>query len=254
MKSLFVVSLPRSLSTTLYYAASRSLRLHEPTWTSAGEILNGERVKARRRRVKTSAGRFTLRESEPDLFERTRAALSTSVERDGFAYKDVVQPFVVAEWLAPGEFCVLKVKRDVAEVAYAMIKRHWHYPGRAARLHRAQPLSLIEGLVRAEGALDSLPGETVHYADALASHEPLRNALQALYPEARLSPIGYIDRRFTRKRSRLEGRRNDSELFHDLRRAVVEVRASLDGEPPDQRWLDAPPSDRLESLSVAASR
>ena len=38
--SLFVVSLPRSLSTVTYHAARRALGLAEPTWTTDGEILN----------------------------------------------------------------------------------------------------------------------------------------------------------------------------------------------------------------------
>jgi hypothetical protein len=227
MKSLFVVSLPRSLSTALYHSASRSLRLHEPNWTSGGEILNRERFGRRESRAAAAAGaRFTVRESDPGLFEQVGLLLEDRAERHGFAYKDVVQPFVVADWLDPSEFCVLRVKRDVAEVAYAMLKRHWHYPGAAASLHRSSPRSLIEGLLRAESALDALGGETVHYRDAVESHEPLRTALQALYPEAPLSPFAYINRAFVRTRNRVE-RRRESRLFAELREVVDDVRASI---------------------------
>ena len=251
-KSLFVVSLPRSLSTTLYHAASRSLRLREPGWTSGGEILNRDRVRSRRRRTRASHARFTVRESEPDLFAQIGAALAGSVEARGFAYKDVVQPFVVADWLDPAQFCVLKIRRDVAEVAYSMLKRHWHYPASAASVERGHPLALIEGLLRAERALAELPGETVHYGEALESHEPLAGALRALYPGDALSPVGYIDRRFVRTRTRLEERRRDSALFHELREAVARVRASLEGQPPP-RPVEHAALERLDPLSVAAS-
>lgn len=249
MKSLFVVSLPRSLSTTLYYAASRSLRLLEPTWTSGGEILNRDRFTRRERRATASDARFTSRESDPELFEEVGLLLERSVEPEGHAYKDVVQPFVVAEWLDPSEYCVLKVKRDVAEVAFAMLKRHWHYPGSAASLHAGPPRSLIEGLLRAEAALDGIGGETVHYRDAVRSHEPLEAALRRLYPEAPLSPSGYINRAFVRTRSRVE-RRRESRLFAELHDVVDDVRATLtDRASRAGSTLDG----RLDPLSAAAS-
>jgi hypothetical protein len=253
MKSLFVVSLPRSLSTTLYHAASRSLQLHEPAWTTGGEILNRDRVRVRKRKSKLSRDRYTLRESEPDLFERTGTALAGSAEKQGFAYKDVVQPFVVAERLALGEFCVLKVERDVAEVAYAMIHRHWQYPGSAASLHGSHPWSLIEGLLRAERALAALPGETVHYADALSSHNPLSDALQRLYPESHLAPIGYIDRRFLRTRRRLQEKRRESRLFRELEHGVAAVRETLESERGDHP-LEYPRREPSAWFSVATSR
>jgi hypothetical protein len=252
MKSLFVVSLPRSLSTTLYHAAAQALRLREPTWTTGGEILNRERARVGRRGSRATNARFTVREAEPDLFNRVATLLDQRVEPEGFAYKDVVQPFVVADWIDPAEFCVLKIRRDVAEVAYAMIKRRWQYPGDAAFIHQSHPWALIEGLVRAESVLASLPGETVHYADAVASHEPLRDALATLYPERPLTPVEYIDRRFERTRERLEHRRCESELFSQLERCVDEVRATLAGHPTLalRPVLDLEP---LGPLSAAAS-
>jgi hypothetical protein len=253
MKSLFVVSLPRSLSTTLYYAASRALALREPNWTTGGEILNRERTRrVCRRGSRATNARFTVRDAEPDLFARVGERLGATVETEGYAYKDVVQPFVVAEWLDPAEFRVLKIERDVAEVAYAMIKRRWHYPGGAASLHRAHPWSLIEGLLRAESVLAALPGETVRYAEAVASHEPLRDALSALYPERPLAPIAYIDRRFERTRAKLEHRR-ESELFCQLQRTVDEVRATLAGHAPAALRPALAGLEVLSPLSAAAS-
>lgn len=226
MRSLFVVSLPRSLSTTLYHASSQALRLREPSWTSGGEILNRERAK-KRRRSRMPDARFTVRESQPVLFAQFETLLGERVERFGFAYKDVVQPFVIANWLGPADFCVLKVRRDIAEVAYSMIGRRWDYPADAASLHLTQPRAVIEGLLRAESVLEAIPGVTIDYTDALTSHEPLRSALELLYPDVTLSPISYIDRKFIRTRARLEDRRRDSVLFHQLRDLVTEVRTSM---------------------------
>jgi hypothetical protein len=66
--SLFVVSLPRSLSSLLYVAAARALGLAEPAWTSDGEILNRERVPRRMHSLTPAGERFTLLGSAPAAF------------------------------------------------------------------------------------------------------------------------------------------------------------------------------------------
>src|SRR5262249_34414871 len=148
--SLFVVSLPRSLSSLLYIAAARAVGLAEPAWTSDGEILNRDRVPRRLECLAPADERFTLLGSEPEAVASMTGYLDRSVLRQGFAYKDVVQPFVLGAWEGLGDFKVLKVRRDVAEVAYTMLKRKWLYPARAASVFEAHPWALVEGLVRAE--------------------------------------------------------------------------------------------------------
>src|ERR1700758_2874980 len=194
--SLFVVSLPRSLSSLIYIAAARAIGLAEPAWTSDGEILNRDRVPKRLQSLAPADERFTLLGSDPGAFSGLTSYLDTSAVRQGFAYKDVVQPFVIGGWEGLGDFRVLKVRRDVAEVAYTMLKRQWLYPARAASIFDEHPWALVEGLVRAEAVLDALPGETVEYADAVLDHQPLQLALRRLYPDAPYSGLGYIDRGF----------------------------------------------------------
>src|SRR5215475_13137250 len=183
MRSLFVVSLPRSLSSLLYVAAARAIGLAEPTWTSDGEILNRDRVPRRLHRLAPADERFTLLGSAPAVFADMTSYLDGAARRHGFAYKDVVQPFVIGGWEGLGDFEVLKVRRDLAEVAYTMLKREWLYPARAASLFEAHPWALVEGLVRAEAVLDALPGVTVEYADAVLAHDSLEQALGRLYPD-----------------------------------------------------------------------
>src|ERR1700751_5231705 len=121
--SLFVVSLPRSLSSLIYLAAARAIGLAEPTWTSDGEILNRDRVPRRLDSLAPAEERFTLLDAAPDAFAGRTSYLDRSTVRQGFAYKDVVQPFVVGGWAGLGDFRILKVRRDVAEGAYTMMKR-----------------------------------------------------------------------------------------------------------------------------------
>jgi hypothetical protein len=241
LRSLFVVSLPRSLSSLLYVAAARAIGLAEPAWTSDGEILNRERVPRRLQSLAPADERFTLLGSSPDTFANMTSYLDRAALRQGFAYKDVVQPFVIGGWEGLGDFRVLKVRRNVAEVAYTMLKRQWLYPARAASVFDAHPWALVEGLVRAEAVLDALPGVTVDYADAVLDHGPLEAALRRLYPDAPLEPLRYIDRGFARTRRRLESERRDSLVFRRLESIVSAVRERLRFDEPREEVVEALP-------------
>jgi hypothetical protein len=241
LRSLFVLSLPRSLSSLLYVAAAGALGLAEPSWTSDGEILNRERVPRRRQRLAPADERFTLLGSAPDTFASMTRYLDGTALRNGHAYKDVVQPFVLGGWEGLGEFEVLKVRRNVAEVAYTMLKRQWLYPARAASVYDAHPWAVVEGLVRAEAVLDALPGVTVEYADAVLSEAPLEAALRRLYPDVELAPLCYIDRGFGRTRGRLEAERRDSLVFRRLEWIVAAVRERLASDEPREEVVEALP-------------
>ena len=241
IRSLFVVSLPRSLSSLLYVAAAHAIGLAQPTWTSDGEILNRDRVPRRLQRLAPADERFTLLGSAPDAFASMTSYLDGAALRQGFAYKDVVQPFVIGGWEGLGDFEVLKVRRNVAEVAYTMLKRQWFYPARAASVFDAHPWALVEGLVRAEMVLDALPGETVEYADAVLDHGALEVALGRLYPDAPLAQLGYIDYGFARTRRRLEAERRDSLVFRRLEWIVSAVRERLRFDDPREEMVEALP-------------
>jgi hypothetical protein len=237
--SLFVVSLPRSLSSLLYVAATHAIGLAEPAWTSDGEILNRDRVPRRLQSRAPADERFTLLGAAPDAFASMTSYLDHAAQRRGFAYKDVVQPFVLGGWEGLGDFKVLKVRRNVAEVAYTMLKRQWLYPARAASVFEEHPWALVEGLVRAEAVLDALPGETVEYADAVLDHGPLEAALCRLYPEAQVAPPRYIDRGFARTRGRLESDRRGSLVFRRLEWIVSAVREQLRFDDPREEVAEA---------------
>jgi hypothetical protein len=239
LPSLFVLSLPRSLSSLLYVAAARATGLGEPTWTSDGEILNRDRVPRRLQSLAPADERFTLLGSAPDVFADMSAYLDRTALCRGFAYKDVVQPFVVSGWAGLHGFKVLKVHRNVAEVAYTMLKRQWLYPARAASVFDKHPWALVEGLVRAEAVLDALPGETVEYADAVLAHGPLEAAVRRLYPDVPLTPLRYIDRSFVRTRRRLAAERRDSLVFRRLEWIVAAVRERLGSDEPREEFAEA---------------
>jgi hypothetical protein len=227
MKSLFVLSLPRSLSTIVYQAARLSLGLQQPAWTSAGEILNVDRAPLSVCRLRAGRAKFTRSDLDPVRFDRLTSFLTQTAALDGFAYKDLVHPFVTCDWPGLSHFCVLKIRRDLAEVAFAVLERHWTYPRQAASVYRDFEGAVVEGLLRAEMALAFVPGESLEYTDAITDHEALREVLGRLYPDARPKPVDYIDAEFILGRRHREEMRRHSERYRQLHARVEAVRSNL---------------------------
>lgn len=200
-RSLFVVALPRSLSTEVHHQAALALGLHTPRWTSAGEILNGDRLAFLDPRTEGENPKFTPPEAGY-AFEQLTEFLDDTVCPQGRAYKDVTQPFVTAGWLPGRGLAVLHVRREPAEVARAMQRVGWWYPGNAAPPVGEPHERLLRGLARAQAALEAIPAEVVEFSALLESPEPLRAALQRLYPAREIPPLDYIDEGFRLRRRR----------------------------------------------------
>ncbi|HYC01526.1 MAG TPA: hypothetical protein VEC57_20510 [Candidatus Limnocylindrales bacterium] len=255
------------MSSLIYSISREALGLREPRWTNEGEILNLDRHVLMGWPQLHGSRKFSMRAQHRCDREQIFAFLDDAAHREGFAYKDVVQPFALAAWPGLARFRVLKVTRDVAEVAASMLERGWHYPAvaattspaglpqaavararRAAVTHSlwriaarrvvrtpvhdrwtAQLLldELITGLLLAERALSSVAGETVAYADAVRDPQCLLTALRRLYPDRELGNPSYIDEGFARRRAALEARRR-SPKFERLRRRVQTIRDALD--------------------------
>jgi hypothetical protein len=226
MRSLFILSLPRSLSTTTYRAAARALGLAEPSWALQGEILNRDLV--RRRRInRPGRVKFLTSESDAARFDKVVRFLDCAAQPEGFAYKDVVQPFVLSQWEGIDRFAVLKIRREPAEVAFAMLNRNWTYPSRVA-IHRPDRTgAVVEGLLRAEAAVARVPGVTVEFAHLIESEDALAAALSTLYPDVDLPMPSYIDDHFVRGRALREAARSGSTDYSATVATVNALRASV---------------------------
>ncbi len=196
--SLFVIGLPRSGSGEAYARATSALGLRRPSWTSDGEILNLDRYATHLGARHDEGAKFTRPNSDPALFASVTELLATAVRRRGFAYKDVVQPFVVSQWEGIRELRVLHVRRDVAEVACAMLKRRWLYPaavpssnGPSGHDPLAPLAALVAGLIEAERALESVPAVRIEFEELILDAGTLNSALEELYPsvEQRAIPL-----------------------------------------------------------------
>jgi len=232
MRSLFVVALPSTLSTVVYHVSRLALGLDQPAWTSDGEILNNDRFSLYGGPTDDAGVKYLDPSAEPGSFQSVIAFLNDVTRPEGRAYKDVVQPFAVAAWLPASGLRVLRVRRHVADVAFAMLRRNWTYPARAAAAdlrHRSLPelqASVIGGLLRAEQALDTLPGEAVDYDALIADESVLREALVRLYPDVRVRKFRYIDDSFRRMRDTVLARRED-DTFREIESLVRDRRIAL---------------------------
>ncbi|HWE63019.1 MAG TPA: hypothetical protein VHB98_15000, partial [Chloroflexota bacterium] len=194
--------------------------------------------------------KFTTREHDPDLFCRLTAFVSQVTVAEGFAYKDVIQPFVVSAWPGLRSFGALRIRHNLADVAFSMLAQKWYYPeaavgpigpgvppiqppGSAIVSYTPTPSSLdelevrvIRGIVLADRALACVDAVTVDYDDLIWNEETLRAALSTLYPGADVSQVRYIDEGFCYRREALLQRRTVPRY-----RALQQMIATIEAEP-----------------------
>lgn len=189
----------------------------------------------------TGEPRFTNPRKEPEIFARLKSFVSEIVVPAGYAYKDVVQPFVAAAALKDLDAAVLRIRRPLADVVVAMAGRGWYYPQAAAEKLDAER-GFIEGLLRAADALHNLEKElsemeTLDFDDLILDDKTLESALKRLYPKSDVALPAYIDGSFRRKRELVLERRQ-SEGYRKTIDLINEVAAKI-GIVPSPGWASA---------------
>ena len=207
MPSLFVVSLPRSLSTLIYHAVRRSVGLDEPRWTSDGEILNLDRFALFPGPAKDVGRKYLRKDADPEVYFDAMTFLDQTAAPTGYGYKDVVQPFIMAEWMKTSGFRALRIKRNVADVAYSMLDRQWQYPSRLFPRTKDLELAMVRGLVLADRALDTIPAQHVDFDELILDEGKIETAVRKLYGSRPIRRLTYIDDGFKRVRARILERR-----------------------------------------------
>jgi hypothetical protein len=221
----------------VYHAARGALALRQPEWTTDGEILNVRRFALLAEEGTVEGVRYVERERDGERFARLLAFLGQVACAEGFTYKDVIQPYVAAEWLAARRMRVLYIERPVPDVAYAMLERGWHYPARPAEPEPRElpPGSdqeseadlerrLVAGLVRARRALEAVAEQKVQYDELIHDETPLWEALRSLYGGDVRRPR-YLDADFSGVREKVLGRRETDRYRRlvDLGEELVEA-------------------------------
>ncbi len=236
LPSLFVVALPRSLSTWVFESARACLQLRSPSWTSAGEILNVGRWAMLSQ--DSDGDRFT-QERDAVRFERWSCFLDTVVRPCDHAYKDVVQPFVTAHWLSENNgrsLRLLRVNRPVADVAWSMLEAGWHYPAVAASAALPDVDRLLCGLLRARAAFAQLQAVDIEFDALIQRSSVLAEVLARLYPGVALHAIPPGDADF-RAYSRTVLARRSTARWRMLQARIEQLSSSQ--EEPGQRAAQA---------------
>lgn len=228
MRSLFIVSLPRSLSSLVYHVARRSLGVGDLSWTSDGELLNPDRH-ASYGRAEGRALKYTRPWAPERRFARMHAFLDAIVRPEDHVYKDVVQPFVVSSWLEQRELAILCIRRPLADVVFAMQEQGWTYPARAVAPpgigedeHEQAEAAVVAGLIAARRAFEPLAAEVVDYDDLVSNEAVLPAALARLYPGQTILPVSYLDEFFNERRAATLARRS-TQRYRELERRIARI-------------------------------
>ena len=180
LDSLFVVALLRSLSSIIYQAASQCLTLQEPRCNSHGEFLNADRF-ALIPGSPDGAQKYITKASDDAPFTKVAEFADQVVVLRDFAYKDVVQAFLSAAWSKSDPFAILKVKRNVADVALSVPEHRRCYSERLFSHTDSIEIEVVLRLLRAQDALDSIPGMKVDFDAFISDEHHLYSALASLY-------------------------------------------------------------------------
>jgi len=219
--SLFILSLPRSLSSDLYHLSSQALGLAKPTWTTDGEILNKDRVHPGMPYTPSTFLKYTTKNQNAESFSTMQSYLNHLVQPVGHIYKDVVQSFVMEEWLSVHpELKVLIIERNVIDVAHAMLMREWYWPGDIIENSSPNIFSkIVFGLKTAEATLKKVNGLSIKYEEFIENETILQKALQSLYPEIEVPLIPYLTEEFVAYRAVVK-KRASTKLHEQLAMAI----------------------------------
>ena len=217
------MSLPRSLSSKIYQISYKAIGLKTPQWSSSGEILNPERFLFNNQK-KNCDTEFSRKESNIHIFNACSNFLHDVVKTKGYCYKDVIQPFIISDYLNQLSINTIYIRRYVSDVVLAMEGRNWTYPINASNVtqSRTNLQHMVDGLVRAQTKLEGINNKlTLNYDDIIFDEAPLKQALHHLYPQIDLSYISYIDSDFIAYREAVLQRR-DTEEYKEISKYIAD--------------------------------
>jgi glycosyltransferase involved in cell wall biosynthesis len=241
--SLLVIGLPRSLTSLVYQWSAQALGLRRPCWTTDGEVLNADRFTFALAGGRNFAEHY-LTDADGEPYRACLEFARTVIEPSGCAYKIVTQPVVAHALLTqPGAppLRILRIVRNLADVALALLQRGWLYPARLDG-DDGSPEALLRGLVRTRRLLRELPGGEVQYDDVVWNPKVLPTALQRIYPEMAIDehlPPFHLDEGFLRTRDSVLARRETSEYRH-----LEEVLRRIEEATPTGPTVPEPSSTR----------
>ncbi len=219
-RSLFVSALPYSLSTQVYHLSRQALGLRQPSWTGDGEILNTERFSFPATGGADIPREYVRQRTPGRLLEHGCDFLDEVVQPIGYAYKDALQPYVVAHWISHTDMRVLKIVRPLEDIAWAMLAQDKSPLTVDSQIQRTR---LIKNLVEASTILEKIPGVILDWDELVTDELALTRALNELYKNCTIAPIRFHDQAFLDKRDQVLARRNRRD-YAELHILVKEYR------------------------------
>jgi hypothetical protein len=149
---------------------------------------------------------------------------------------------------------VIRIRRNVADVAYSMLSREWFYPARLFPEARSRASAIVQGLVLASRALDDVPAETLDFEQLTADHVPLHQTVQKLYPEYEIEPVFYLNDDFLRERDEIL-RRRKTKAYARLEAFLAEaMEKNQPGQPEPAAAAPPPRSRRRKTYGLSSPR
>lgn len=229
-KSFIIFGVPKSGSSSLYSTLCGALPfLEKPVYTTVGEFMNFERnihLKVENDIHMLRGGEKTdmLGHLVDNGFRRRIQFIDHLVQREGFLYKDVVQPFLVASWFQEENYPLdaIFIDRPIEQVIY----RHEV----ADQIQGREDIeNLASTFIEAKNKLLELSIPKLDFDDFIFDEDVLKKIVSDIYSDTEVEDqvkwpeLNYIDDDFKEKReNRLKDR--ESERFSEVSDIISQVK------------------------------
>lgn len=209
--SLFIVALPRSLSSEIFQVLRSMTGLKEAQWATDGEILNLDRhiLHSHQKAEEVQALKYLRLDHSPETFHRGMTFLDDCTQQNGYIYKDVVQPFLLSAWPSLKNFNSIYVDRKVEDVAFSVLRQKWEWPAHALTRSQVQRHDVIRGLLLAQKTLQEMPCRRIEFEKVIFEASSLEEVLEGYD----FKPVNYLTPDFCRRRDQTLSKRHTAEYL-----------------------------------------
>ena len=216
-----------------YDICRKMIRHNAPDWTTSGEITNSDRFSIAAKQKFGHLPKFIRKEQDPMLADKVWSILDENIKPVEYVYKDVTQPFLVAEWLAAHDYPTLILHRHPVDVAFAMWQKEWFYPAASVSLETTLKRKMMTGLCDAQKVLATVQGVSVHFEQMLHDETLVQSALKELYCSNTLPVVRYLYPEFRNYSSQVKLRKENPlyqeflSIYEDLQSAPTQPKPNL---------------------------
>ncbi|MEL7146119.1 MAG: hypothetical protein AAFO69_07100 [Bacteroidota bacterium] len=202
------------------------IRHNSPGWTSSGEITNSDRFSPEEHQKHGSIPKFLRGDQNLEMAKKVRRLLDLNIKPQEYVYKDVVQPFLVTEWLAAEQYPTIIIHRNPVDVAIAMWQRDWYYPANVTSSGSSLKKQLMTGLYDAQSALATVRGVAIQFEHLLKDEVVIQSALKDLYNSNNIPVVRYLSPAFKEYSKQIDQRKK-SNLYEEFNNIYQELKSPV---------------------------